>query len=131
VNVELGASGRSAEASGRPRWDYVRSATPPGPCAVIALAGLLEKLRGSGLAIGGSAADAAPQPGRALVVSWRGRFMKWPLIRHVRPVLIVPIAGNAQRCDCCIAIWREGTAVNKYGWSCWLSRNPRRGSTVT
>ena len=86
------------------------SATLPWPCTVDALAGLLNELQGSELAIVGSdpptavgsdpptavgsdpptavgsdppTADAGHNPGGAWPVSGRGQFADWPLIRHV------------------------------------------------
>jgi hypothetical protein len=34
--------------------------------------------------------------GRASLVSWRGRFMNWPLTRPSRPVLIVAISQECR-----------------------------------
>jgi hypothetical protein len=68
-------------------------------------------------------------PGQALLVSWRGRFMDWPLIGHVPPVLIVPIAGMPAL-RLLYSYMARGTAVKKCAWSCWLSRSPRPGPGI-
>ena len=60
-------------------------------------------------------------PGRALPVSWRGRFVE-PLIRHVPSVLLVPIAGECPAQLLLYSYTARVTAVKKCGWSCWVSQ---------
>jgi hypothetical protein len=56
------------------------------------------------LATAGPAADAGRRLGRASLVSWRGRFMNWPLTRPSRPVLIVAIP---QECRALRLLYRD------------------------
>jgi hypothetical protein len=105
------------------------------PRAPIALAGLLDKLRGGDLdgdldTVGSDLPDgeAGPRPERAWPVSRGGRFMDWASIRHVLLVLLAPIVGECPVLRLLCSYMARGTAMNKCAWSCWPSRSPRTGS---
>ena len=64
LNVEPALPGGPRKRAGPPRFHHVWPATSPSPCAVIALAGLRDNLRGADLTIVGSA-TGPEQGGRA------------------------------------------------------------------
>jgi hypothetical protein len=63
-----------------------------------------------------------------LAASGHGRLMNSPLVRHVPPALIAPIAGECPTLRLLYSYMTRGTAVYKCAWSCWPGRSPREGS---